>query len=286
MLAFLVLSGLLSEASLRGIRVERLLPRELFAGQPNRVVLRIHNAQRRVASFAITLEDLMAEGETEHRSGRTFALRVGPAMHTDRSYLFEPEHRGEHRFDRVRVSTRFPFGLFVKSVELDAKQECLAYPAIIETELQEEDHANPHEAFEREGASRLGVDVAELREHIPGDSLGRVNWRRSLRAGRLLVGEREGEATGQIEVRLSLSPNAPASAREQSISRAASEVVAYLESGRRVGLRSSRARIPIGRGAGHRAELLSYLARVDAEDLLTVQPRRASAPSRSGPNPR
>ena len=35
MLAFLVLSGLLSEASLRGLRVERHLPRELFALAPN-----------------------------------------------------------------------------------------------------------------------------------------------------------------------------------------------------------------------------------------------------------
>jgi nicotinamidase-related amidase len=57
MLAFLVLSGLLSETSLRGIRVKRLLPRELIACSANRVALRIHNDQKRIASFAIVLDD-------------------------------------------------------------------------------------------------------------------------------------------------------------------------------------------------------------------------------------
>ena len=43
----------------------------------------------------------------------------GPEASVDCRYVFEPAHRGETHFDRVRVSTRFPFGLFVKSVELD-----------------------------------------------------------------------------------------------------------------------------------------------------------------------
>ena len=78
MLAFLVLSGILSETSLRGIRIERALPRELFAGSANRVVLRVHNDQRRNACFAITIEDQLESRAGLDPAGRTFALRVGP----------------------------------------------------------------------------------------------------------------------------------------------------------------------------------------------------------------
>ena len=43
MLSFLVLSGVLSESALRGIRVRRRLPREFQAGAASRVVLEIEN---------------------------------------------------------------------------------------------------------------------------------------------------------------------------------------------------------------------------------------------------
>jgi len=52
MLGFLLLSGVLSESSLRGIRVRRRLPRELYANFENKIVLEISNTQRRVAAFA------------------------------------------------------------------------------------------------------------------------------------------------------------------------------------------------------------------------------------------
>ena len=50
MLSFLVLSGVLSESALRGIRVRRRLPAEIFAERPTPVALEIHNEQKRVAA--------------------------------------------------------------------------------------------------------------------------------------------------------------------------------------------------------------------------------------------
>ena len=93
MLAFLVLSGVLSEASLRGIRIERHLPRELFAAATHSVVLRVHNDQRRVASFALTIEDRALADEGPRSVGRCFTLRVGPRSRVDRRYALAPERR-------------------------------------------------------------------------------------------------------------------------------------------------------------------------------------------------
>jgi uncharacterized protein (DUF58 family) len=276
MLAFLVLSGLLSESSLRGIRVVRTLPREIFARCPNRVMLRIRNEQKRVASFAISLEDQLQTSSGPSIAGRSFVLRVGPEEISERSYVFEPEMRGDLHFDRIRVSTRFPFGLFVKSVELEAQQTALAFPAVYATPICQDETRASRDPEERDGVAQRGHDVTGLREFIPGDTLGRVHWRRSLRLGRLLVGEREGEASGEIEVELHAAKNASETVLEEQIARAASMVVSHLDAGLRVGLRSPGACFPPAMGFGHRNDLLTYLARVSADSL--APPRMNDGP--------
>jgi len=275
MLAFLVLSGLLSETSLRGIRIERKLPNELFARGANRIVLRVFNKQNRVPAFAISLEDTLETGGGPASAGRAFALRIGPNEAVNRSYVLEPDARGTIRFDRVRVSTRFPFGLFVKSAELDAPAEALVYPELIPIGDPSHASAAGDEDREADGHSLSGDNLAGLREFVPGDSIKRVHWRRTLRAGRLVVGEREGDAIGEIEVLLNFAPETPFAQQESRISQAASEVVSYLEADLRVGLRSPNVRIPPATGSAHRTELLRYLALVDGETLQQGE----SAPS-------
>lgn len=266
MLSFLVLSGLLSEISLRGIRVERRLPSELFAGTANRVGLRVLNDQKRATAFAVSLEDRLEGAEGPANAGRAFALRVGPGETVDRSYGWTPSARGDAAFDHVRISTRFPFGLFVKSAELEAPMPALVYP---ETSggTSRSGTTTGNGSDERDGAVKRGDDLGGLREFVPGDGIRRVHWRRSLRTSRLLVGEREGEASGEIEILVLAAEGQPRDRIEDRIREAASEVVSHLEAGLRVGLRSPRVRIPPSTGPAHRRELLTYLARVSPSEL-------------------
>jgi uncharacterized protein (DUF58 family) len=263
MLAFLVLSGLLSEASLRGIRIERHLPRELFAHASSRVVLRIHNDQKRLAAFAITLEDRFESAAGPEIAGRSFVLRVPPSTSVDRSYVFEPAQRGELLMMDARVSTRFPFGLFVKSAELECESSALVYPRLEAVSAEARYAESGQDAEERACSSKTGEQVTGLREYAPGDSIGRVHWRRSLRAHRWLIGEREGESAAEIEVLLQVPPQAASSVVEERVSQAASEIVAHLEAGLSVGLRTPNERFAVSSGFAHRTELLSYLARFD-----------------------
>ena len=268
MLSFLVLSGLLSEASLRGIRIDRKLPGEFFAESANRVILRIHNSQKHVASFAISIEDLLDEEPSQDAAGGIFALHVGPRTHVDRSYDWVPRSRGEHNFGRLRVSTRFPFGLFVKSVKIDKEESVLVYPELVAAGSLDIPSTTGDSEEELRGHALDGNNIASLRAFNPGDGYGRVHWRRSIRAGHLLVGEREGEASGEIEVFLSLDSGAPSSAHERRINEAASAIVHHLDAGLRVGLRSAEVLIPPSTGPAHRSEMLTYLARIDSVQLL------------------
>lgn len=265
MLSFLVLSGLLSESSLRGIQIERSLPRELFARSPNRVVLKVQNSLKSTTSFAITIEDQIRTDEKIESVGRIFVLRIGPRSSTERSYQLEPPHRGDIHFSGFRVSTRFPFGLFVKSRQLELPEEDVVYPAISRVALDTRTASEFAEHEEDASTSRDGDEVSGLREFVSGDSERRIHWRSSLRAGRLLVGEREGIAAAQIDVQLDLPARAAAGLIEERVARAASEVVAHLDAGMHVGLRTAAARFVAASGHAHRSELLTFLARVGPE---------------------
>ncbi len=263
MLSFLVLSGVLSEAALRGIRVRRRLPAELFAGRSARVALEIQNTQRRVAAFAIVVEDRAAEpGGVDRASGRCVALRVGPRASEVRSYAFEPRQRGPLCFRGFVVSTRFPFGLFSKSLRLDAQEQTLVYPALERVPTPRNDapaSSGGARPLPRDGA---GDAADELRDFASGDPARRIHWRASSRARRLLVRRRVGDESAELEVLLHTAGSEPGLAFERRISRAASEVVAGLDAGRRVGLRAGAERIRAATGPRQRAHLLAFLARL------------------------
>jgi uncharacterized protein (DUF58 family) len=263
MLAFLVLSGVLSEAALRGVRVRRRLPREMFADTVGSVGLEIANVQRRVPSFAIVVEDRVREaGLHERPAGRAFALRVAPGASEARSYRFTPARRGSLEFIGFQVFTRFPFGLFSKSLALEAPETALVYPEVEPVPALRELGSAGRPGDARAGGRGSGPLASGLRDWAPGDPLRRIHWRASLRRGGLLTREVEREENTEVEVQLS-TVRPPGDAFERAVGWAASEVVAFLEAGSRVGLRTDDARIPPGSGAGQRGRLLAFLARVE-----------------------
>jgi uncharacterized protein (DUF58 family) len=280
LLAFLTLSGILSESALRGLEIRRTLPREIFAGSDNPVRIEIRNSQRKVPAFAIVVEDRTTPS---HRSadtvpddwplardqdlpvvGRVFALRVGAGQTESRSYALHPERRGELSFHSVRVSTRFPFGLFLKSRTIYAPGSALVYPEI--RPVHESSTAAGEEAHTQASARsrRGGTDVIDLREWQIGDSLHRVHWKSSLRRDRLYVRNQQDDHQAEIEVVLRTRGNPAPDSFEKRVAWAASEVVSHLESGLRVGLVTDRDHIRAEFGAQQRTRLLSFLALVES----------------------
>jgi uncharacterized protein (DUF58 family) len=275
MLAFLILSGVLSESALRGITVARQLPRELYAGSHNPVLLQISNHLKRVPAFAIVIEDLLFEvdGQRDRPDkapavGRVFALRVAPRKTETRRYTFSPERRGRIHFAGFRVSTRFPFGLFLKSRTFEQPEEALVFPEVELVRASPSDVATRDTGDELAGDAGLGCDVAGLREFEYGDSPRRVHWKSSLRRGSLLVTQVEDERDGRVEVYLRTATPPDTALRasfERRVQYAASEVVSHLDAGLSAALRTDSEQLPLGRGDRHRICLLSFLALVEPD---------------------
>ena len=267
MLAFLVLSGVLSESALRGITVQRRLPGEIFADASQLVALDITNAQRRIPAFAIVVEDLAEASDGSNAFiplGRTFVLRVAPRATERRFYSLRWPLRGSLRLRGFRISTRYPFGLFSKSLELMRPAEALVYPGLevfaVRTARRGDEEGRATVAIPAPGS-----EISGLRDFRAGDPLRRIHWRASLRRGSLVVRESEGEHRTEQEVRLRTHGAEPGDAFESAVRRAASEAVALLDAGACVALCTDSHRFAAADGPVQRTRLLSFLAQVAPE---------------------
>ncbi len=265
LLAFLVLSGVFSESALRGLRVRRRFPEELHAGHASSVVVEVRNAKKRWPSYAVVVDDLCGIApDLSEPVGRCFFLQIPPGNAATRIHRWTPERRGEVTFAGFRIWTRFPFGLFVKSLIVEERSTVLVYPAISQAPRAE---GNPSERRGESSAGTAGGESPEavgVRDYAAGDSFRRIHWPHTLRRSALLVRDREHEQHAELVVRLGAARAVPGPAFEAQVVRAASEVVSHLDAGWRVGLRCDDRLIPPAAGPRQRRALLRHLALVRA----------------------
>ena len=266
--SFIIASGFLSEATMRGLRVQRRPPPRVFAGQPFLMEISVENRKPRLASFSIEIEDLVHERPLDKKC---YFLKI-PAGKTQRtSYRHTFSRRGLYVFDGFRIATKFPFGLFRKSRDHDEQGEVLVYPQLVPVQ-------RPAPRTESAGdatASRLGRrgDFWGLRELRQGDDRRDIHWKSSARTGRLLVREYEDELNRKVAVCVdnalpaavlaALEDGAAppeADALERAISVAASLALAYLDAGWSVELIARGAHVQSSAGKPHIARILRELA--------------------------
>ncbi|WBU43096.1 DUF58 domain-containing protein [Marinobacter alkaliphilus] len=100
-------------------------------------------------------------------------------------------HRGYLRPDKVRIETRFPFGLLKAWSWLRPSSAGIAYPRPLvapEVISQVDDGSEA-----RSSAPVAGQDNADLRPWREGDLSQRVMWKRFARSGQMVVADWEGE---------------------------------------------------------------------------------------------
>src|SRR6202035_4452692 len=127
LLALIVVSGIMSELSLRDLSVVRRLPLRAQVGRAHLVEIEVYNHKKRVPSYAIEVEDLRAGQPADKRC---FFLKISPSSAQVAAYRRTPARRGRDRHTGFLIATRFPFGLFEKSREVDAEGELIIYPAV------------------------------------------------------------------------------------------------------------------------------------------------------------
>ncbi len=266
LLALILASGVLSHLVLLRLTVRRELPGRAFAGTPALVGLEVDNAKRRIPSWLLEVEDLAA-GEDVPRTGRRCLFLSVAARSAERAtYRYAFPRRGRHTLAGHRIATRFPFGLFVKYVYVDAPAELLVYPAIAESGAGVVDAGGRgEERLPRRGRHGEFFAARELR---PGEDASDIHWRLSARLGRPVVREREDEGARRVTLELDngLADDAPETLAsfEAAVSTAAGLALAHLGRGESVAIITRGDALPFGAGPAHAESVLRFLALVPA----------------------
>ncbi len=257
MLSFMAISGVLSEQTMRHLRLERERPRRLFAGVPASFGVRLTNRKRRLPSFALHLS------EVDPAAGRTashFLLKVPPQGRETWQYRLTFPRRGLHYLPGLRILTRFPFGLFAKISRPILPDPVLVYPAL--RALARGEIATTLDPGWRERDRRgHGASLRNLRPYRPGDDPRLLHWKTSAKAGDLMVKELGDE--DRPRVRLVVEdplPGVPPDVIEANLSYVASLAAHVIRLGSQVDLTTADGSTGFGQGEGHLDRILERLA--------------------------
>jgi uncharacterized protein (DUF58 family) len=262
LLCLLIANGILSEASLRNLDVSRQLPPAIFAGTPFLTGISVRNPKRRIATFSLEVEDLMENRTPIDR--RCFFLKIPGRRQQETSYRRTLPKRGIHRLTGLRISTRFPFGLLRRSIDIQAPADLLVYPALVPVpEAEVRTQFAPQIGQHASIRARSG-DFEGLRELRPDDDPRDIHWRTSARRGRLFVREFNDDSGRSLIVSLDRHATTDPDDFERAVSWAASLAMLYLRRGFAVGLLAGETFIAPDDGPSQGGQILRCLALVEA----------------------
>jgi uncharacterized protein (DUF58 family) len=262
LLALIVISGVLSELSLRHLRIVRRLPRRAQVERPHIVEIEVFNEKKRTPSYAIEVEDLRA-GQSADK--RCFYLKISPLSAQVAAYRRTPARRGLDQHTGFRVATRYPFGLFEKSREIETGGTLITYPAVDPVRLTIEMTAKGM-GGQTSIARGHGDEILGIRLMREGDDPRDIYWRRSANPEQMLLKERVHE--GKRVVTLKLDDTLPNSGKtpemlerfELRIREVASRAVAHLLRGDTVHLRTQSGQNLMATPATGADPILTFLA--------------------------
>jgi uncharacterized protein (DUF58 family) len=204
MLSLILISGLMSEYSLRRLEFRRHFADLVTAYESTTVTLTVTNRNRHIPSFSLHLLDVV-DGNDIDRGIRIRHLL--PQQSVLLSYPLVATKRGWLKLDGPRAQTLFPFGLFLKRALYSMPSQMLVGPQIkpmtvrFMEELVSQGQGQP---FPRRGH---GTELHNLRLYQPGDDSRTIHWMSTARTSQLIV--RETEAEDQRRLTVVLSTMAP-----------------------------------------------------------------------------
>jgi len=257
MLSVMAISGVMSEHTMRQVRLHRELPRRLFAGTPEMFGVHLANRKRRLPSYALHVTEPDPSGGP---AAARFFLRVAPREEERWLYALTFPRRGRHELPGLRLSTRFPFGLFAKISRPILADPVLVYPAVrplATKEIPAALDAGWRERHRRGG----GTGLYNLRPYRPGDDTRLVHWKTSARLGDLILKELEEE--DRLRIRLTIEDPVPGTLPdkiEADLSYLASLATHAIRCGAMVDLVTAEGSSGFGMGDAHLDRMLEWLA--------------------------
>ena len=164
-------------------------------------------------------------------------------------------HRGLMKPERLRISCRFPLGLFRTWSILNFTRTALVYPRPADSDRLPPEHAEQGHGDGRQGQG--SDDFTGLRNYHPGDSLRHIHWKALAKEQGLLTKQFAGENNRELWLDWR---NLPQLEIETRLSQLTRWVVDAHKNGIAYGLWIPATEIAVNRGDAHRHRCLRLLA--------------------------
>lgn len=180
LLSMIVVSGILSELTLKKLRWKIDLPSEATALSETIVILAIRNGKRRISSFSLEGELLIPEDRSiVQRKGVLLKLNAAEERPMLIRLIFS--QRGKQEIEGISIGTRFPFSFFCKSRHYEFNRSVLVLPKGEEPveKTMYRLTINHQEDFETSHDKRQGLEYHSIRQMYPGDDWRNVHWKKT-----------------------------------------------------------------------------------------------------------
>lgn len=258
LLSLIVISGILSESTLRGISVKRVLPNHVFKSIPVPVKLRVVNHKKHFPSFSFCVNELAPVGVTAEGP---YILKLDPGATVEAPTTYTFTRRGVFTLTGLKISTRFPFGIFLKGKEETTSDEVIVYPSIKpvrEVASAAIYHGPGPQEKSRRGA---GTELYNLRGYTLADNSRFIYWRAAAKTGELFIKEFVRETEKKVLIVFNnYSTEGAEDLFEETVDEAAGVIKHFIDRGYSVGLKTLDTEIGPGPGRGQLLKLLRILA--------------------------
>ena len=257
MLSLIIVSGVISESSIKGIKAVRTFPREIYRGKQAIVRFTVTNEKKVLPSFSF---NVASRNDTAIPSDPVYFLRLGPGETSVRTSIHTFSRRGKITIDGVKVSTRFPFGLFLKGKYEKDRAEVTVLPSVkVRKKTTVILRGGPGGDLVG-GVKGDGTEIYGLRDITEGDDARLIHWKSAAKASKLLVKEFEQEKVRKVFVVFKNYSADDPEVFEEAVDEAAAAANAFMEKGWSVGLKTLTSEVRPGRGHAHLMRILEDLA--------------------------
>ncbi|HZR46539.1 MAG TPA: DUF58 domain-containing protein [Candidatus Manganitrophaceae bacterium] len=307
LLSLIVVSGLLSELSLRKIALTAKGPPHFSAGKPDAIRIYLHNQKKVLPSFSLSVTGLLRPAFPSPPSASRLGDLKATLFHrpSQKLSIFTPAYfmklppdgkgsqllqatfprRGCYQLEGFKLSTPFPFGLFIKSAARTDPTPLWVYPRIVPVSggLLSRAAMESASVSDRTGQA---AGFNHFREHHDGDDRRQIHWKLSARQGRLIIKEREREEGGEWALFFNHAAPPVRSAAwnngfERAVEAVASCAAFLLNAGLKVSLQTAGEAVEAGEGPGHLDRLLKALTLLEPaeREAAAVWPNPAAQPA-------
>ena len=272
-LSAIVVSGVLSEATLRALWGNTDLPQQARVQESALIPVTVHNASKHLPAYAVEVLIDLRGPEGTVQAAAPYQLRMPPHSEVALFAQFVPQRRGVYEIVQMAAKTAYPFGFFEKSrrLRIAANLNFWCFPKSVDvSSLVQAVAARLGDAPLPQAGS--GDDFFSLRPYRAGDDMRRVAWRRSARMGRWVVVETEAVTGRELVLEMQLIPSATPEAVEHTISTLGSLAEGLLQRGFRVGIWAPGTLLAPASGGRQRWEILLALAKLQAASPMPRPP--------------